>query len=248
MTAGYRSGAAAGDAWPAGTARPDERTAHDRPHRLPQCRRSGLYRTADNPGVWPHRGKVAAVGIGHSPTLRRWDGDPQKASARGPSWLSARPSRTRASTPAEVDGLVFDPIDDHRRVLAGRRAGPGGLPGRVREHQRPVRRADQAQPGVAGEEPARADRPEVRDARADLHVDVRGRGDRVGGPRDGRGGPRREGLAQHPRPVRPRGRARAGHRGRAGQVRPARLCGSPGLRHRACSSSGTCTSTTRPTT
>ena len=39
----------------------------------------GLFRTQNNPGVWDGRGKVAAVGIGHSPTLRRWDGDPQKS-------------------------------------------------------------------------------------------------------------------------------------------------------------------------
>ncbi len=36
-----------------------------------------LYRTSDQPGLWPYRGQVAAVGIGHSPTLRNWDGDPQ---------------------------------------------------------------------------------------------------------------------------------------------------------------------------
>ena len=40
---------------------------------------AGLFRMTDNPGVWPHRGRVAAVGVGHSPTLRRWDGDPQKS-------------------------------------------------------------------------------------------------------------------------------------------------------------------------
>ena len=34
---------------------------------------AGMYRTSDNPGVWPYRGRVAAVGVGHSPTLRRWD-------------------------------------------------------------------------------------------------------------------------------------------------------------------------------
>lgn len=38
---------------------------------------AGMYRTTDGLGLWPYRGKVAAVGIGHSPTMRRWDGDPQ---------------------------------------------------------------------------------------------------------------------------------------------------------------------------
>ena len=89
----------------------------------------------------------------------------RRASARGPSWPSAGPSRTRASTRPRWTGWCFDSEHHHRRVLAGGRAGPGGLPGRLREHLRPVRRADPAQPGVAGQEPARADRPEVRDAR-----------------------------------------------------------------------------------
>ncbi len=35
---------------------------------------ASMYRTEEGLGVWEHRGKVAAVGIGHSPTLRRWDG------------------------------------------------------------------------------------------------------------------------------------------------------------------------------
>src|ERR1700740_353365 len=39
----------------------------------------GLCRAEDGLGLWPYKGKVAAVGIGHSPTLRRWDGDPQKS-------------------------------------------------------------------------------------------------------------------------------------------------------------------------
>ena len=68
----------------------------------------GLFRTADNPGVWPP-GKVAAVGIGHSPTLRRWDGDPQKSIG---AWiiLAIRKAIEDAGVnPAEVDGLVLDP-------------------------------------------------------------------------------------------------------------------------------------------
>ena len=38
-----------------------------------------MYRTEEGLGVWEHRGKVAAVGIGHSPTERRWDGTPEKS-------------------------------------------------------------------------------------------------------------------------------------------------------------------------
>ena len=36
-----------------------------------------MYRSTEGLGIWEHRGKVAAVGIGHSPTARRWDGKPQ---------------------------------------------------------------------------------------------------------------------------------------------------------------------------
>ena len=35
-----------------------------------------MYRSREGLGVWEHRGKVAAVGIGHGPTSRRWDGEP----------------------------------------------------------------------------------------------------------------------------------------------------------------------------
>ena len=30
-------------------------------------------RDKDGMGVWPHRGKVAVAGVGHSPVDRRWD-------------------------------------------------------------------------------------------------------------------------------------------------------------------------------
>ncbi len=30
-----------------------------------------MYRSEEGLGIWEHRGKVAAVGIGHSPTERR---------------------------------------------------------------------------------------------------------------------------------------------------------------------------------
>ena len=37
---------------------------------------ASMYRATEGLGVWEHKGKVAAVGIGHSPTVRRWDGTP----------------------------------------------------------------------------------------------------------------------------------------------------------------------------
>lgn len=68
---------------------------------------AGLYRVSDNPGLWPHRGKVAATGIGHSPTTRRWDGDPQ-TSVGAWSLLAIRRAIADAGLPpGEVDGLVM---------------------------------------------------------------------------------------------------------------------------------------------
>ena len=42
----------------------------------PQHPPASWYRTTEGLGLWEHRGKVAAVGVGHSPTARRWDGTP----------------------------------------------------------------------------------------------------------------------------------------------------------------------------
>ncbi len=69
----------------------------------------GLFRTADHPGVWDGRGKVTAVGIGHSPTLRRWDGDPQKSIGAWIILAIRRAIEDAGVNPAEVDGLVLDP-------------------------------------------------------------------------------------------------------------------------------------------
>jgi acetyl-CoA acetyltransferase len=69
---------------------------------------AGMYRTSDNPGVWPHRGQVAAVGVGHSPTLRRWDGDPQKSIGAWAILAIRRAIEDAGVNPAEVHGLVFD--------------------------------------------------------------------------------------------------------------------------------------------
>ena len=38
---------------------------------------ASMFRSTEGLGVWDHRGQVAAVGIGHSPTFRRWDGTPE---------------------------------------------------------------------------------------------------------------------------------------------------------------------------
>src|SRR5271155_2313423 len=74
----------------------------------PNAAALGLFRTADHPGVWPHRGQVAAVGVGHSPTLRRWDGDPQKSIGAWAILAIRRAIEDAGVNPAEVHGLVFD--------------------------------------------------------------------------------------------------------------------------------------------
>ena len=66
-----------------------------------------------------HRGQVAAVGVAHSPTLRRWDGDPQKSIGAWAILAIRKAIEDAGVNPAEVDGIVFDSVDHHRRVLAG---------------------------------------------------------------------------------------------------------------------------------
>src|ERR1700744_124078 len=69
----------------------------------------GLYRVDDNMGVWPQKGQVAAVGVGFSPTLRRWDGDPQKAIGAWAILAIRKAIEDAGVSPADVDGIVFDP-------------------------------------------------------------------------------------------------------------------------------------------
>lgn len=70
---------------------------------------ASLYRVTDGLGVWPSRGKVAAVGIGHSPTLRRWDGDPQTTIGAYAITAVRKAIADAGVKPEDVDGLVFDP-------------------------------------------------------------------------------------------------------------------------------------------
>jgi acetyl-CoA acetyltransferase len=68
---------------------------------------AAMFRISEGLGVWPYRGQVAAVGIGHAPTMRRWDGDP--ATTVG-AWsvLAVRKAIADAGvTPDQVDGLVM---------------------------------------------------------------------------------------------------------------------------------------------
>ena len=69
-----------------------------------------MRRTSDHPGVWEHKGKVAAVGIGHSPTFRRWDGKPD-TSVGAQSIIALRKAMDDAGVrPDQVDGLVISDV------------------------------------------------------------------------------------------------------------------------------------------
>jgi len=67
-----------------------------------------MFRSQEGLGVWPYSGKVAAVGVGHSPTARRWDGKPD-TSVGGWSILAIRRAIEDAGVdPSTIDGLVLD--------------------------------------------------------------------------------------------------------------------------------------------
>lgn len=68
-----------------------------------------MHRAVEGLGVWEHRGKVTAVGIGHSPTARRWDG--QAETAIGALAIDAlrKAIEDAGVSPDQVDGLVLDP-------------------------------------------------------------------------------------------------------------------------------------------
>jgi acetyl-CoA acetyltransferase len=66
-----------------------------------------MFRFEEGLGVWEHRGKVAAVGAGHSPTARRWDGTPDNSIGAW-SIVALRKAIDDAGVePEEVDGLVL---------------------------------------------------------------------------------------------------------------------------------------------
>ena len=70
---------------------------------------ASAFRTEEGLGIWPHRGKVAAFGIGHSGTSRRWDERPE-SSVGGLSIEALRKAIDDAGvSPDQVDGLVMVP-------------------------------------------------------------------------------------------------------------------------------------------
>ena len=67
-----------------------------------------MFRTQEGLGRWPYRGKVAAVGIGHAPTLRRWDGDPQTTVGAWAILAIRRAIEDAGVAPSDVDMIVLD--------------------------------------------------------------------------------------------------------------------------------------------
>ncbi len=67
-----------------------------------------MYRTKEGTGLWEHRGKVAAVGIGHSPTERRWDGTPENSVGAWSIIALRKAIEDAGVSPDQVDGLVLD--------------------------------------------------------------------------------------------------------------------------------------------
>src|SRR5712692_182551 len=76
----------------------------------PQHPPASLYRTTEGLGVWEHRGKVAAVGVGHSPTARRWDGRPETCVGAWSILALRRAIADAGVSPDQIDGLVLDPV------------------------------------------------------------------------------------------------------------------------------------------
>jgi acetyl-CoA acetyltransferase len=70
---------------------------------------ASMYRTTEGLGVWEHRGKVAAVGMGHSPTMRRWDGKPETSVGAWAILAIRQAIEDAGVTPDQVDGLVLAP-------------------------------------------------------------------------------------------------------------------------------------------
>jgi acetyl-CoA acetyltransferase len=68
---------------------------------------ASLLRTTEGLGLWPYRGQVAAVGIGHSPTMRRWDGRPETSVGAWSILAIRRAIEDAGVPPDQVDGLAL---------------------------------------------------------------------------------------------------------------------------------------------
>ncbi len=70
---------------------------------------NSLYRDKEGLGLWEHRGKVAAVGVGHSPADRRWDGRAETSVGAYAIIALRKAIEDAGVSPDQVDGLVLDP-------------------------------------------------------------------------------------------------------------------------------------------
>ncbi len=68
-----------------------------------------MYRNDEGLGLWEHRGKVAAVGVGHAPTTRRWDGRAETSVGALTILALRRAMEDAGVLPDQVDGLVVVP-------------------------------------------------------------------------------------------------------------------------------------------
>ena len=69
-----------------------------------------MYRNDEGMGLWEHRGKVAAVGVGHSPTTRRWDGRAETSVGALTILALRRAIEDAGVAPDQIDGLVVVPV------------------------------------------------------------------------------------------------------------------------------------------
>ncbi len=69
-----------------------------------------MYRNDEGLGVWEHRGKVAAVGVGHAPTSRRWDGRPETCVGAITIDALRKAIDDAGVAPDQIDGLVVVPV------------------------------------------------------------------------------------------------------------------------------------------
>ena len=71
---------------------------------------ASMYRSKEGLGVWEHRGKVAAVGVGHSPTARRWDETPENSVGAWSIVALRKAIEDAGVSPDQIDGLVLDTV------------------------------------------------------------------------------------------------------------------------------------------
>ncbi len=71
---------------------------------------ASMYRLKEGMGVWEHRGKVAVAGIGHAPTMRRWDGSDLGTAVGALAINAAQKALDDAGISRDdVDGVVTTP-------------------------------------------------------------------------------------------------------------------------------------------